>query len=380
MLKHFFTKHKEKPSTRSMPAETLFNALVTPLKMCKDPGYPPPTQFIGSIYDQDGNPNTASLLARSYGVLQSPEKDYRPSGSEVVLNVEKDAVYGGVFFAHYGHFLLETLARAWFLVENTTDDVYFHICLNDKIIRQGVDFDGLPIWQKQLLSATFLRSDRVKFILGVTKFNCLKVPSPGLVIQKFCEKEQALAMATIGRRLCENHPHQLANLKNKIWLSRSSLNRGAIAGEAEFEQALVKEGFSIVHPEKLSMSGQIKLFEMAEVIAGIEGSAFHTLLLSGEAKAKLFHFKRGRVKNNNYPMLAEACGFDAEFYDFFIKYGELRSKVENLQNILQDLSKIWDVFFQHGLVERETYTDDLLESRLQELDQQSKRDFPNLFH
>lgn len=127
------------------------------------------------------------------------------------------------------------------------------------------------------------------------------------------------------------------------------------------------------------MSEQISLLETSDIIAGFEGSAFHTLLFSSQPKAKLLHFKRGLVANENYRMLAEACGFQAEFYDFFVKYGESAGKAVHLQNVLQDLSKIWDVLYRQKLVKNREYTDRYLECKLNELDNQSKKDYPNQF-
>jgi capsular polysaccharide biosynthesis protein len=65
-----------------------------------------------------------------------------------------------------------------------------------------------------------------------------------------------------------------------IYLSRTKLvDRRSIAGEQEFEDALVREhGVTIVHPEQLTIQEQLRCMASADTIIACAGSALHSLI------------------------------------------------------------------------------------------------------
>jgi hypothetical protein len=71
-----------------------------------------------------------------------------------------------------------------------------------------------------------------------------------------------------------------------IYVSRSSLSAGIIAGESYIEKLLTDFGFSTVHPELLSFNEQMEIYASAQNIIFSEGSAIHGLELFGRLKFK----------------------------------------------------------------------------------------------
>ncbi|MBC1261810.1 glycosyltransferase family 61 protein [Synechococcus sp. BSF8S] len=73
------------------------------------------------------------------------------------------------------------------------------------------------------------------------------------------------------------------SLPQRIWLSRSSLpsHYRRVEAEADLEAALERRGWTILHPEALSTSAQLRHLINARHIAGTIGSAFHTLMFLG---------------------------------------------------------------------------------------------------
>ena len=67
----------------------------------------------------------------------------------------------------------------------------------------------------------------------------------------------------------------------KIYLSRGRLSGyRAIRGEAACEELFARRGFTIVHPEELSLADQMRLFAEVRYIAGPVGSALHNVVFS----------------------------------------------------------------------------------------------------
>ncbi len=196
----------------------------------------------------------------------------------------------------------------------------------------------------------------------------------GFILQDYCHPKQAEALATIGKQITANNIYT----NKKIWLSRAGLKKAAIAGEKEFQIALAKQGFIIIQPELLALDKQIAIFNEAQIITGFIGSAFHTVLLAHKSTAKLIHFSRENNINRNYLTCAKAKQFQAEYYTFFIKKGVLNGFDANV-NTIQDLTKIWQVLYEQGLVTEKTYFDPNLELKLQKLDEISKQHYPHLF-
>jgi len=65
--------------------------------------------------------------------------------------------------------------------------------------------------------------------------------------------------------------------KLKIFLRRNSHIR-SVTNEKIIEESLVKQGFTVIEPEKLSFREQIKIFSQAEIVVGATGSAIANMI------------------------------------------------------------------------------------------------------
>lgn len=356
-------------------ASTFKHCFVSPLRRIRkneQPIYEKGVQTIGGIYDGSNKPHTNSLLKRGYPAVffQAHDRSLKIDHDKA-KTISNKAIYGGILTNHFGHFLLESLARAWYLYDSS-GDIYFYRMQGSK---EGSSYNDLPSWQRTVLSHLAGDLSRIKFIDGPLLFDELTVPEAGLINRHFCADEQRKGMLVLGARITATCAKSLTS--DKIWLSRALLKKGAIAGEKKFEDALSNEGFSVVYPEMLSLAEQIKLFEQSSVVAGFTGSAFHTVLFAKNNGAKLLHFSRLSQLNRNYILCSKATGFESEFHNYFIRYG----KVKGLNgNVLQNLSGIWSILYQQGLVKTEKYGDLEMESDLDSLDLQLQIIAPHLFN
>lgn len=317
-------------------------------------GYPSSIRYLGGLYDRFDQPHLTSRLKRFWGRvvhIQAHENNFSPNraGAQYIAGRSN---YGGLLFNHFGHFLLETLARAWY-IQSHSDDVYFF----KTEAAQPDDVNELFTWQQELLAGLTGDINRIKIIHSGTVFEKFIVPKPGFVIRKYCRRDQAAALQAVGGKILEQNKTEFVS-HEKVWLSRSGLGYGLVYGEIELEKALRQEGFLIFHPERHSVAEQIHVVENASVIAGFTGSAFHIVLLAKNNGARILHFSRVKEMNENYPICIHATGFAAEYYNFFERYdnGTTKTQFPTLANVYQDLQEVWKSLYRQGWVKSAAYS------------------------
>src|SRR5690606_30752701 len=78
---------------------------------------------------------------------------------------------------------------------------------------------------------------------------------------------------------------------------------------------LARRGWIIYHPQAHPVREQLEMLDRAAQIAGIEGSAFHTLLLLKQVRAKVQIIPRRGAVNENFETIATTKGFRQEILD-----------------------------------------------------------------
>lgn len=174
--------------------------------------------------------------------------------------VNGEYLFGGYLFAHYGHFLLESLSR----------------------IRGMLRYEGLPTvffshtkqfpcWQNAIFG---ILGPTNKIILAhePMQFECVVFTEPECILHYHIADAM---MDTMGRYVCRGD----ASGKN-VWLSRRQCPGGGLTNEAVIEDALSRRGWEIYHPQDHSVAQQVEVLAGARNVAGLDGSAFYTLLLA----------------------------------------------------------------------------------------------------
>lgn len=257
-------------------------------------------------------------------------------------------LYGGIWFDQYGHFLLETLARAWHLAD-LAGPVVFH---------RPPARPGRPIattmnaWQRALVTPLLGTPSRVHFVTSTMEFEELVVAEAGCVLGERCTTEQAAALATIGARIAAPTPAERND--RKLWLSRSALTGGCVVGERDFETDLAAAGFEVIHPETMPLAAQIRAFDEARLVAGFTGSAFHTALLAGRRRAELVHFARYTAANQKtFELCAAAAGYPSRFHDCFLGFVSAppagTSAIAASLDVRQDFTAVWRILHDSGV-------------------------------
>jgi capsular polysaccharide biosynthesis protein len=225
-------------------------------------------------------------------------RDYGMSGRALPQRATKfmkgEYLYGGLLRRHYGHFLLESLARTYAFSTRTQIPIVWHI----------ESKPGLLTWQADIFTILKIDFNNFIYIDEATEFETFLVPEVGYKIQDWFHPAHEIALGqyrSVNTLGCD-----------RIWLSRSRLpsEAGNVIAVDDLEAELAETGWHVVHPQEHTIPEQLALFTNAKLIAGFAGSALHTLILVREIKAKIAIISRGEVMNRNYLTIAKAKNLD----------------------------------------------------------------------
>lgn len=291
-------------------AKTYKNAIILPVRGSEDKPLFPNAR--GGVFDSDGNPIKDAFLRREYrqDIKLVDGKWDRSTGTSLKhhhlivadkIGETKEVlkgkyIFAGYLFPHYGHFMLESLANLWFIKKHP--DV--------PIIWLGVHRqDILNSVNKQFIDLYDIKNP-IHILTEQTEVEKLVVPTPGYLIHTRYQPEQVKALKLL--EAAEPQPGK------KVWLSRSKIGKGGSFNEKTLQQILARAGWTIYHPEDFSIKDQLEFLKDAEVVAGIEGSAFHTFALIPDFKGKLHIFARRRRVEFDFIFIAETLGLDQEVH------------------------------------------------------------------
>lgn len=179
----------------------------------------------------------------------------------------------GPLFGHFGHFLVESIARIWAFgrLRDEIDGVLFVPKFQNRpaqILEQYRPF----------LEALGVRG-RMLNLEEPTRVERLHVPPQGFGMFQMIEGSpefRDFVRAHAGRDV-EPQGHA------RIYISRSALpvQRGSILAETVLEEHLKEEGYVPFHPQKHSFLDQIAAYKAATHIVGVDCSPFHLVALVG---------------------------------------------------------------------------------------------------
>ena len=211
-----------------------------------------------------------------------------------------EAIYAGPLYFHFGHFLLESLARAWYAHRHP--DVPF-------VWAGQHDWQEAELrpWQSELLDILGI-TNPTRIIADPTRYAVLHVPDLGY---RYDDRFHPQHVEFLGRY---RGPAQVPG--QRLWLSRSRVSSEARDLNSEpTERRLADAGWTIAHPENLSVREQLDHLSRAELVAGEEGSAFHTLVLLENVAAKRFRvLRRLGHEHPNMHTVGDARHVDQRFY------------------------------------------------------------------
>jgi Glycosyltransferase 61 len=278
----------------SLSVRLIKNSVVYPtIRVASHPG-----KLLMGVYDGDDNYVDDTALNRRSGEQGAPvPRDLFPVAADADAS---EAIYAGTLYFHFGHFLLESLARAWYA--NRYPEVPF-------IWAGQHNWQGFELrpWQAEILDILEIKNP-TRIVADPARFDLLHVPDIGYRYDDRFHPEHA---EFLGRY---EGPAQAPN--RRLWLSRSNIGGNVRDLNSEpTERRLAHAGWTIAHPERLSIREQLDHLARAEIVAGEEGSAFHALVLLKDVSSKKFHIMRRHGREHpNMHTIGNARQVDQTFY------------------------------------------------------------------
>ncbi|MFW8633929.1 glycosyltransferase 61 family protein [Cribrihabitans pelagius] len=200
-------------------------------------------------------------------------------------------LWGGVLWAHFGHFLVESSSRLWALAH----------------LEQPVD--GILFIPKRPATGAATRGFQHEFLGLMAPGLPLKVADHALQAEQLVVPGQGFGLGriTAGTRRFRNAFHSrfardvAAEGPEKLYISRSKLGlgKGGLLGEEQMEDLLRAEGYEIFHPQEHSLSTQLARYKAARQVVAADGSALHLYAMVGRPDQKVAMVLRRQAGANN---------------------------------------------------------------------------------
>jgi len=268
------------------------NATILPLR--KDPEL----QFgRGGVVDCDGNyVDLSAIPLRVQYSYPYENPEYR----------DEKVVYCGYLINHWGHFLIEAVTRLWYFMENdeTVDKYVF-------FIEEGSDreISGNYLEFLKLLKIW----DRLEIISKPVTYREVIVPELGIV----CRESYTPKLLKVFDAVAENVvPDPSWETPEKIFYSRSQFAKG-IPYEFGFDcidNFFEKNGYTILHPEKVPLSRMIHYIRNSKVVASLSGSLPHNMLFANQGQ-KLEIVERLVINDDNQTDVNRMRELDVTYID-----------------------------------------------------------------
>jgi len=186
--------------------------------------------------------------------------------SEKLQYIDEEVVHIGPIHGSYGLFLLETLSRMWFFLND--ENKKYKITYTDGA-------DNSDYWFKffELLG---LKKEQFVKIEKPVSFKKVIIPEQSFRLSDYMAPEFLDVFNAIKKDVPAAKYEKIYFSKTK-WVASTS-----VFGEKAIEQIFKKNGYKIFYPEKLSIKEQISLLKGCKKFAGIAGTNTHNNLFAAD--------------------------------------------------------------------------------------------------
>lgn len=232
-------------------------SIVLPCK--KD--YKPKSWGVGGVIDQYGKFIDSSGLYMNW-ISFGGKYDFN---ADDVKHDNKNVIWFGFFYKHWGHFLLDFLSRMWYLLEQYNGEDIIYISHD-----QAIDSNYIHFFK--LLG---IDESKVRRITSPTSFNAVIIPDYART-EDYYNENYLKIFEFISNKVLNDATQQEKNkfLGKSFYLSRSKFsdaNKKEI-GENGIEAAFNTAGFESISPEVLTLPQQLLLWNLSSKIACINGT------------------------------------------------------------------------------------------------------------
>lgn len=259
----------------------------------------------GGVYDGERTICPASLGRRDFSFVSTP---FAPDEIDLdtAEHISGEAVYAGLAFKHFGHFMLESTSRLWWpILEGFRGPIVF---------QNTHGRERLPAFARRFLELSGLSGDVIVADRAL-RFDRVVVPHSAFTIRTGahrCFQAPFLAAGEAAARHVRPVAGPTGDDAAGAYLSRTRYKYRGSLGEPRVEKAFARNGFDIFHMEELPLEQQILVMRRYQTIAGIAGSAFHTMLCAAQTKNAIY-LARDYDINENFFIIDEMMGNTATY-------------------------------------------------------------------
>jgi hypothetical protein len=191
------------------------------------------------------------------------------------------ALYGGILWPHYSHFLAEGIHRLW--------PLWFGLVPRDCLIAfHRVAGAPVPPFVFDVLAFLGIRAENVMLIDQPTQFG-------ELIIAKQAKM--------FGGRASDEYNASFKSMSggevrfDRVYVSRSRyLAKAFYLGESLLQSQLERAGFTIIYPEEWSLRDLVGIYRHASAIIFAEGGTLHVLEVTGGTPADVMIVNRRNIR------------------------------------------------------------------------------------
>ena len=282
------------------------------------------------------------------GEIATSVRESSPDAAE--REVDEDVVYLGWLFNHFGHFLMQSLARTWFLSEvSPSVRVVFHAPTRAKWQPAN--------WMLRILEAFGVPSARILVLDAPTRLRRLIIPEPLFEPRSVAHDHVVRAheaMARPYRAVAQRIAGDATPSEQPVYLSRRLLppSNRTMVGEGELEEVLRENGFRIAHTQTMTFEDQVRLVNEHAHIFSNAGSAAHNVLFALH-EPRLHLLTHGSQFSPDYYLYSRISRTPTSFINCLSTGQRPRFKGEHKRTPhLLDSRKLVAYLDQHGFLTR----------------------------
>jgi Glycosyltransferase 61 len=206
------------------------------------------------------------------------------------LEIRQPALYGGILYKHFGHFLSESLSRlyAYPIVRDVDPFILFHTPLGRPKYLERNSF------VYQVLAGFGIPPQKLLFNESAVKLREIVVPRQNYGFGFIHDPDEAFVDFVRSFQITHQVPRGLESAE-KVYVSRATLRRrGGLIGEEVFSHFLETQGYTVFYPERHTLSEQLTVYARAKTIIFVDGSALLACVLLPNLEADVAVISRRR--------------------------------------------------------------------------------------
>jgi len=206
--------------------------------------------------------------------------------------VKQKFIYISALNDHYGHFLIESIRRLWYAIEEETLPLLSHELKRFSLQKTFLD---------EFLESISLSRRRCYSFDQPVLLREVITPHPSFRVspESAIYEVHKLLPEAVARRMLPTLPQAT---DQPLYFSRRALkaSKRTIVGEDRLEREMRMAGFAIANPENLSLAEQVHLVNKHKVLVGMIGSALHTTLFDISEHRNLVCFSYKTHPHSNF--------------------------------------------------------------------------------